>query len=369
MQILIIVQDYPSQENKYAMNYVHTRNLEYLKEGFSMKVLSFNAKKSYSYEGIEVCTYTEFLTAYQGDEIDLIISHAPNLRSHIRFLLNKKLQFNKILFFIHGHEVMKKSKYYPEPYDYIKSSSIKKQMNNVYDSFKLAFLKRFMEKKFKAGKLKIIFVSKWMKDTFLENISIREKVLDENSYVISNSMNQVFIDRTYHQAASTKADFITVRPLDQSKYAVDLVVKLAEKHPDLSFHIYGKGSYFSHNKQPENIEVFQDFLKPDDLAELLNEYRCALMPTRLDAQGVMMCEIATYGMPIVTSDLPICKEMLGTFDNAFFMDNETSDFNLNQALLSINPDANKEVLKRKFSLENTIHQEMEVIKSLIKNHR
>ncbi|MFC0272243.1 glycosyltransferase [Metabacillus herbersteinensis] len=366
MQLLVLVQDYPSESNKYAMNYVHTRNLEYIRDQVEVNVLSFNTKESYTYEGINVLSYDDFFNQYNGDNIHLVISHAPNLRNHIRFLLNKKIVYRQVLFFIHGHEVMKKSKYYPQQYDFIQTSSMKNVANNLYDSLKLTYLKGFITKLFNQNKLKIIFVSEWMKDVFLENIKIPESILDKNSYIISNTMNQVFLEKTYLPIDNKRADFITIRPLDTSKYGVDLVVKLAEKHPDLTFHIYGKGKYFEYREKPENIEVFQEFLTPNDLAELLNHYHCAVMPTRLDAQGVMMCEIATYGMPIVTSDLPICKEMLGSFDNVFFMNNENVNIDLHSVLTEIKPIETTKELKQKFSLENTTLKELNVVKALLK---
>ena len=43
---------------------------------------------------------------------------------------------------------------------------------------------------------------------------------------------------------------------------------------------------------------------------ILNSAKCALMPTRTDAQGVMMCEMVAFGMPLITSDIPVCHEVL-----------------------------------------------------------
>lgn len=363
MEVLVLVQSYPSESNKYAMNYVHTRNLEYIKNGVTVDVLSFSAQNSYVYEGITVYSQEEYVQKKLKKSIDLAISHAPNLRNHIRFLRKHDSSINNILMFIHGHEVMQMSKYYPRSYSFVKSSKIKQKVRDVYDIYKLQSLKQFISKKFDEKKLKFIFVSNWMKDVFLENISIDPLVLNKNSYVIPNSMNAVFLQKNY-TPAEFKADFVTVRPLDNSKYAIDVVVSLARKHPDLTFHIYGKGDYFQYNDQPKNIEVFQEFFSPNTLAELFNHYRCALLPTRLDAQGVMMCEAATYGMPLVTSDLPICLEMLDSYDNVFFFNNNKLNIDLNEILNYITPkqDFNKE----KFSNKNTVRKEIEVIKKVIK---
>ena len=49
------------------------------------------------------------------------------------------------------------------------------------------------------------------------------------------------------------------------------------------------------------------------------------MPTRTDAQGLMMCEMATYGMPVITTDIPVCHEVLDSFENVSMFDiNDTN---------------------------------------------
>lgn len=367
MSILILVQDYPSNENKYAMNYVHTRNLEYIKNNIEFTLLSFSAKNSYEYDGIKVTSLCEFNETLVGKKFDLLISHAPNLRNHMKFILKNQSNIHKILMFIHGHEVMRLSKYYPKPFKFTNSNLIREFTQEVYDLLKLNLLHVTFNNLLRKDKLYFIFVSNWMKDVFLENIPLNEGLLNEHSYVVPNSMNSVFLSSYYKLSSEVKADFVTVRPLDNPKYGVDLVVKLAEKHPDLTFHIYGRGEYFNHFQKPTNVEVFNQFFSPEELTELFQQYRCALLPTRLDAQGVMMCEVATYGMPLVTSDLPICKEMLHPFKNVFFFNNTSLDIDLNSVLSSI---SNLGSLNEKevFSNANTIEKEMDVINRLIRKH-
>ncbi|TOA40349.1 glycosyltransferase, partial [Vibrio parahaemolyticus] len=86
-------------------------------------------------------------------------------------------------------------------------------------------------------------------------------------------------------------------------------------NPNKKIHIYGKGRYFNYNEAPENLTVFNEFIKQEDIPSVLNKYRAALMPTRCDAQGVMVCEIATFGMPVLTTDIPVNDEMFADFQN------------------------------------------------------
>ena len=134
MKILIAVADYPSKE-KIAMMYVHTRNLYYKKYGIDIEVLNFSAKISYEYEGIKVINLNDF--KLNKERYDLLLCHAPNIRNHFFFLKKYNKFFKKIIFFFHGHEVLKINKVYSKPYFYIKSNKIKVLFQDIYDEIKL----------------------------------------------------------------------------------------------------------------------------------------------------------------------------------------------------------------------------------------
>ncbi|WP_258265086.1 glycosyltransferase [Rossellomorea sp. SC111] len=349
------------------MNYVHTRNKYYASEGINFKVLSFDTDRSYIYDGIEVISEYDFHQLHSQNELDLIISHAPNLRNHLRFLKKKEVKYKKLLFFFHGHEVLIKSHYYPKPYNYVKRKPLNELTQLLYDHVKVKFLGSFFRERLKENHASLIFVSQWMKDAFMDNINIDRKLVDNNCYIIHNSLNKEFIETSYNFDSTKKADFITVRPFDQSKYAIDVVVKLAEENPQFTFHVYGKGDYFKHNLKPKNLEVFYEFFTPEQLSNLLDHYRCAIMPTRLDAQGVMMCEMAAYGIPVITSNLSICKEMVSDYGNTYFIDNDQAAINLEKIMGKFDKTTSPETLKKKFSSRNTYYREVEVIKEIINN--
>ena len=66
--------------------------------------------------------------------------------------------------------------------------------------------------------------------------------------------------------------------------------------------------------------------------EVIQQSRCALMPTRTDAQGLMMCEMASTGMPLITSDIPVCREVFAQFENIAYIPNELERYDLPQIL-------------------------------------
>src|SRR5690554_6935540 len=160
-------------------------------------------------------------------------------------------------------------------------------------------------------KVKSIFVSNWMKAEGLKCLGLSENSFDH--VIVNNPINYAFYHKSYSPEINPLADFVTIRPLKGSKYAVDLVVDFAINNLDKTFHIYGRGAMFDHIEKPSNVTVFDEFIEQKNIPSLLDRYGAAIMPTRLDAQGVMMCEMASYGIPIIVSDLPVCHEMLDEF--------------------------------------------------------
>lgn len=74
-----------------------------------------------------------------------------------------------------------------------------------------------------------------------------------------------------------------------------------------------------------------------------------------------MCEFATYGIPLITSDIPICREMLADFDNVFYINNSSE--NLTAILKQISFHDQKRNMK--FSIKNTVQKELELFNEIM----
>lgn len=314
MKILVLSQAYPDENNPYQLMYVHNRNRYYSCLGNKVTVLSFQAKIDYEYEEIKVIT-EKTLKKININEFDAYIFHAPNLKNHLRFFItNKKSLINRSVFFFHGHEILDYTKYY---FGDISQSRISRT-RAIYEKGKIAILRRFLN--YNADFLKLVFVSNWLKEQFDLNLRIPADSFD--SYVINNSIGSTFETKKWDAQRDKEYDFITIRPLSELKYAVDVVVDIAKENPKKKFLIIGKGNLFNFLSKPENVTHIDSFVTPSEIPLLLDKSRCALMPTRLDAQGVMVCEMASYGMPVITSDIDVCKEMFHDFGNVGYLNNE-----------------------------------------------
>ena len=320
MKFLILCESYPSNTNQYAMAYIHTRVKQYQRVGSDVTILSFSATADYCFDGVNVYTPDNLKIDALLEDFDVVISHAPNLRNHFRFLIKNTDKISSIVFFFHGHEVMHLPREYPKPYTWNHREKVNRLIHSLYDPIKLIAVKWLLRYLSKHATVKYIFVSDWMKKTFEANIFICE---DSNSRVINNSISSHFSKASYERSGGNEAlSALCIRPLDSSKYAVDLVLDMASFNPNVTVDIFGIGSLPKVVSATKNVTFFQKYFAQAELPKLLNNYDLAIMPTRLDSQGVSVCEFAKYGIPLITSDIPIMREMLGGFSNVTFISNE-----------------------------------------------
>lgn len=366
MKLLVIVQNYPTVQNPSMLRYVHTRNLYYKAQGESVEVLSFAAQADYEIDGVSVYCFRSMKERLKDERYDLLISHAPNVRNHYRFIRKHGDVFPRILFFFHGHEVLRTGRVYPKPYPYAeKGGKFRAYLQGAYDTFKLWVWRRFINRRYE--RLHFVFVSEWMRDEFMKWVNPTPSAVAGRCFLTYNSVGELFETHSYDTSLPKTFDFVTIRPfLDGSKYAVDLVNELAKRYPQYRFLLYGDGEFFNHFEKAPNIEWHKERLDHKSIVETLNQSRYALMPTRTDAQGVMACEMATFGIPLITSDIPVCHEIFNGFENVALIDNEKIDeVDLEEAIREVEGRQLREK-NMKYSYNNVCGKELAIIRGIVK---
>lgn len=361
MKVLVLVEDYPSKKSQ-ALMYVHVRNQYYKKKGIQVTVLNFRTKENYTIDGVNVITLNEYKTNLKKYKDYILIAHAPNIKHHYVFFKKYEKNFKNIMLFFHGHEVLKINKVYSKPYKYVKQNAIKKIIQDIYDDIKLYIWRKYYTKI--AYKSYFTFVSSWMYNEFLKWTKIKPEVIENRYSITYNGIGKEFENTCYDESKEKRYDFITIRAnLDGSKYSIDIVNELAKINPQNTFLVVGKGKFFEYNEKAENLEWMDKVLDHTEIIELLNKSKCALMPTRTDAQGLMMCEMATFGIPLITSDIPVCHEIFDTFKNVALINNENiKENNLQKLYEKIK---GKKEKNRKYFYENTCNKEIEIFKNIL----
>ena len=178
-----------------------------------------------------------------------------------------------------------------------------------------------------------VFVSHWMLDEFLKWTRIPFDAISKKCEITYNCIGKAFEDAVYDSDIQKEYDFITIRSyMDGSKYCIDLVNQLAFANPAMKFLVVGKGEFFDHYEKAPNLTWMNQTMNHQEILQAIQTARCALMPTRTDAQGLMMCEMASTGMPLITSDIPVCHEVFDEFDNVALINNDLKDVDLRGVL-------------------------------------
>jgi glycosyltransferase involved in cell wall biosynthesis len=366
MKVLVAVRHYSKPNEKSSHFFIQVRNIYYKKYGLDIDVLNFTAREDYIVDGINVYTLNTYKKVLVAKQYDLLICHQPDIRikTHYFFLRKYGTNFPKFMFVFHGQEVLRVNKVYPEPYFYMKHSSFfMKWFRDIYDSLKFILWRRYYSKV--AHKSRFVFVSKWMYDEFLKWIKIPSKLLENRCSIIYNCIGNLFETGNYDVSQNKEYDFITIRGfLDYPKYCIDVVNQLAINNPHFKFLIIGKGKFFNYIEKAPNVTWLDIHLDHGKIIEFLNRSRCALMPTKTDAQGLMMCEMASFGIPVITSNIPVCIEVLFNFDNVKLIDNNQVEVDLTQCLSELEYGLPYEKNQKYFS-HNTTMKEIELIKSII----
>lgn len=359
-KVLVACVDYPNA-NKRPLNFVHERNRYYINAGIHVEVLNFAADREYEFEGVRVLPLSKVTEMMHKYEDYILICHAPNIRNHYIFLKKYKDRFRHTMFFFHGHEIVDITEAYPEPYEYVKPEKVRETIQRIYDRFKLSIWKKYFNEKDLESDL--IFVSESLKSDFYKYVKAERRSIEGRSHVIFNSAGEIFCRQSYDAESEKKYDFITIRSnLDSSVYCADLIVKSALLNSDKKYLIIGKGKFFDHNQMPDNVVFVNKNMNHKEMIMYINMARCALMPTRRDSQGVMACELATFGIPLLTSSLNVCHEMFEGFINVR-MSTEDKFVAAVCEYEKINPSTEK---SEKFMPENTIQREVELIEKRYK---
>lgn len=306
MRLLIISScGYPNSKNLYNSGFVHTRVLNYIRRKHTCLVFtpsnySPHIKNDYNFENVDV---------YVGDIIklkEIIKTFKPQaILIHFtqpfvyRFILNDDHRI-PIFIWVHGYGAIGWFRYFFE------FEISKKYFIDLYTSTRNLYHFHRIAKNHVKKNIFFTFISKWMKNTTaIDTLSRFTKYR-----IIPNPIdNHLF---TYlPKSPEQRKKILLIRSFDNRKYANDLAVNAIlalskrKMFNDLSFNIYGEGTLFSKLMSPlhkfGNINIENRFLSQKEISILHKENGLFLCPTRMDAQGVSMCEAMMSGLVPITS--------------------------------------------------------------------
>lgn len=327
-KILIISSNYPSPVTIYGDVFVHTRAKKYTAY-FDVYVVGYisnlKAIEEYEFEGIQV-----YKTNCINDFNETIIKQKPDVVAvhfiqhfYMEFLLN----LNKpLVVFIHGYEALSWRR---RLMNYNSLGALQYLWAYIKENIEQRkALKKFQQQADKAENVYFVFVSKWLKDAVENDLGVSFKY----AKVIPNGIDTGLF-KYEKKSPSLRKKILIIRSFNGRNYANDIaieaILKLSKKNyfSELEFCIYGEGFLFNSLTRKiahlANVSVKNFFVINRDIPAIHKNFGIFLCPSRLDTQGVSMCEAMASGLVPITSPIGGIPEYAEHNKSAFLVN--TSD--------------------------------------------
>ncbi|WP_113075250.1 glycosyltransferase family 4 protein [Petrotoga sp. 9PW.55.5.1] len=381
MRLFVISPGYPSENNLYNSNFVQKR-LELYKnynKNWQIEVLIYNKRaiknNYYYFNNIKVhnCNLNGILENYYSMKPDLILIHFFHRDLFENFI--KKIN-EPILIWVHGAEALSWKRrlfnFSVSPIKFIKYV--------ISNSLQLRKFSSLIDYSKKTGRIKFIFVSKWMKDVCFKDT----KNSTDNFEIIPNVVDTDFFDYVPKDFLQRR-NILLIRNFDSKKYATDIAIKailyLSKNYKGfkgLNFTIIGKGKLWhkltKRIKNFSNVRLINKFLTHEEIKKYHSENGVFLCPTRQDSQGVSMCEAMSSGLVPISSNNTAILEFLnreaGYLTNNFIeIAKAIEELNDNPKLFSEKSIKVANLIRNLASFEKTIKKEIDLINSIYQENK
>lgn len=378
-KLVVVTPNYPKPDSLYGDVFVHSRLKKY-HDHFEIHVVGYNKMikedfNSYTYQGVSVYeTGDRFLFDKQIRNIgpQLIVIHFIN---EVVIEVLSKMDIPTVVFF-HGFDV---TSWRRRLMNYDTLGSVRYLIPYAFENIKRLFaIKRYLKKASSNTQVKPVFVSDWLKEAAEEDLKMHIK----NGVVIHNGIDTDLFN--YRQKnADLRKMILMIRPFSAINYANDISIKtilLLSKEPffsDLQFSIYGNGYLFKRLTDQvshfPNVTLHNYFIENTSIPTVHEKHGIFLCPSRLDSQGVSLGEAMSSGLVPITSRIGGIPEFI-EHEVSGYLETQPEEMAERIKQLYRNPEkflemsvaASNRVLK-KCALKNTTHQEIELIKSMLKS--
>ncbi len=375
MNVVVVSADYPSGDYSYGDVFVHTRLREYAKT-LDVRVIGYNADlkadRQYEYDHISVFISNDFLrfeTELRKANPDVIVVHFIQ-HVHTRLLA----QMNKaLLIFIHGYEALSWKR---RLMNYTTLGDFRYLLPYVIANRKqLRILRNFAANANRSSTTHFVFVSRWLKNAVESDWNL----LLRNSHIIPNGIDTV---RFSHKpkAPEKRKKILVIRSFQSRNYANDLSIEaillLSKKDffQELEFSVYGEGFLFkkltSKVEHLPNVRLFNSFIQNEKIPAIHANHGIFLCPSRLDSQGVSMCEAMSSGLVPIASPIGGIPEYSENNVSAFHVSTpaeiaETIErlYRDPELFLKMSEEARK-AIEQKCAIKETIPAEIDLIRSV-----
>lgn len=304
---LMVVPNYPSDENKYNCAFLHTRVKAYRELGLSVDLLvvsgSENKQESYTYDGVLVnkVSYGQLREVLSTTRYKQILIHFFN-EFYAQVLDAVDTSETEIFLYSHGADLLYWDypvygrKYFKPKYE-LTRSMIRRNQN----------MDRIIERYNKMPNVYFVFVCEWSRERCEKLLKIRIN----QSFIIPCLVDERVFKYTRRPVEQRKKICLIRSFHNLNSYSVDINIRVIlelSRRPffkDLEFSIYGAGEMHHILVAPvrkfDNVKIYDYFLSSDEMSKMFSQHGIALFATRYDNQAVATLECALTGTIPLTS--------------------------------------------------------------------
>jgi len=309
MRIAVVSSRYPSPHSPYEYAFVHTRVKQYLAKGEQVTVLvPAKERAAYEFEGVRVhrMPVAEMPAILGQHEVAMLhllhVSYVPERDGSLIYEFLWREQQPTVMF-VHGIEVQKVFLARREQIHWLQPRSI--AVSLYHDFFQIPKMRRHLVRFLEAHpRVRFVAVSRWMLAEVKRNLGLD---LSAKAEIIPNGINtQLF---AFKDRWAFRQRLLTIRPLILGgKYAVDLALEtMRYVPPSISLDIYGRGPHAAKIRDriqayglQRQVRLSEGFFAHPELPQVHEGHGIYYAVTRMDAQGVSMCEAMASGLPVVS---------------------------------------------------------------------
>lgn len=316
MRIAVVSSRYPSMTQPYNHMFVHARSRTYLSLGHEVLVgVPSREQRKYEFEGVNVVLAPAQEIAALLEGFDVVMVHL--LYHDVESRLNGGLIYERlirekipVLFFIHGIEVQRIARSRRDDIDWRIPKSIARWL--YQDLWRIPRMRATLQAMLELSGVVFVVPSRWMLGEAERSIGVK---ISHKTRIIPNGIDVNFFSYRL-QSGPLRSRALAIRPLfARGKYGVDLA--LAAFGQDLNgveLTLVGDGPDGDHIAEVvagnHNITLQRGFCTREGLRELHWQHGIYFAPTRMDAQGVSMCEAMASGLPVVSFDVCAIPEFV-----------------------------------------------------------
>jgi glycosyltransferase involved in cell wall biosynthesis len=266
----------------------------------------------YEHDNIEVfCGRTlQFISLLNKVSPDIVLAHSPSIWMSLsipKILLRKRIPF---IVYIHGYDIINPVFYH---------SFAPWELTNKFKHIVRSNIKSIGRALFCLNKADaLIFPSRWT------HIHARINSLFKNpkSYIIPNPINTDIFAPKAVRNENQPLRGLSVRGLSW-KYGIDILIKAFSKSP-YPLTILGKGSLLSYYKElikkfSSNIKIKAESLSQTELSKFYEDFDFCVIPSRIEAQCVTMCETMAKGIPVIANKVAALPEFVQDYHNGLLV--------------------------------------------------